>query len=137
MPLPAASQDVVHIVNNALTESRVLHARNVCDILLSSKSGSDNDDVRLKDLLPGFKSDHTKQLRKAYFDGPKDERPHWIFNKMLAHPTTERYDRYDYGPALARLAPHITRLLEEIADARLPTTSDVAPSTPPAPSPTE
>ncbi len=106
------------VLKNALAESHVLHARNLSDILLSHKNSPDNDDVRLKDLLPGFKSNHTKQLRKAYHDGPKDERPHWIFNKMLAHPTNERYDGYDYGPALTRLAEHTTKLLTEIAAER-------------------
>jgi hypothetical protein len=138
IPLPLATlPDILDLLKNVLTESRVLHARNLCDILLSH-TNRDKDDVRLKELLPGFKSNHTKLLNTAYHgtdDEPDEERPHWIFNKMLAHPTTQRYDGWNYEPALTRLAPHITKLLQEIEDARNLTTSDAAVSTRPAPHP--
>lgn len=40
------------VVNNAITESAVLHARQVVDILLSR--GGEEDDIKLRDLVPGF-----------------------------------------------------------------------------------
>ncbi len=139
-PVRIAVTPGILIVKNALTESRVLHARNLCDILLSRKNSSDNDDVRLKDLLPGFRSNHTKQLNKAYHgtdDEANEERPPWIFNKMLAHPTTQRYEGWNYESALNRIAPHITKLLDEIAAARTPTTSNAVAAIPAVPRPTE
>src|SRR5258708_4262451 len=83
----------VAVVNNALTESRVLHVRQLCEIFLSRSTEDDN--VRLVNLVSeSDQSPHLKKLVAAldetYGKSRKEGSPCWVFNKMLLHPTTER-----------------------------------------------
>ena len=104
-------------ISNALTESVVLHARQLCEIFLSlSKKG---DNIKLADLIPeGEQSQRIKELitelRGIYGNNEKQESPCWVFNKMLLHPTTERIDRYNYEPALNQVRPVFKKIIAEI-----------------------
>jgi hypothetical protein len=72
------------VVKNALVESVCLHIRILVDVLLSKDSGK-GDDIRLTQLLPGFRHSSVDQLRAAYGDGkpvqPQLPWPCWTLNK--------------------------------------------------------
>jgi hypothetical protein len=95
-----------NIVNNAVVESACLHARILVDILLSKDSGK-GDDIRLSQLLPGYRHPSVEQLRGVYGDGKTERSPCWILNKMIAHPTLKRGTSYDYTSVLKQLLPLI------------------------------
>jgi hypothetical protein len=103
-------------IQNALAESLLLHLRIVVDMLLSK--GSDDDDLTLTDLLPGFTSQHIGKLKSAYGTRSIKDSPCWTLNKMLAHATVGRADKYDYTRILQPLMPIIASLLLEIEKAR-------------------
>jgi hypothetical protein len=98
---------------NAFVESRLLHTRILCDILLSR--GSQPDNITLDRLLPDFGSPLVDQLRKDYGDHKTSGTPCWELNKHLAHPTTLRADSHDYAPMLKCLEATMIRLFDEIA----------------------
>jgi hypothetical protein len=102
---------------NAHTESMVLHARQLCEIFLSRSREPDN--IRLADLISeSDESDKLKELivelDRNYGSGRTEGSPCWVFNKKLLHPTTERTDRYNYGPALNRVKPILKAIIAEI-----------------------
>lgn len=108
-------------ISNALTESRVLHARELCDIVLSKedRKGKDNDDILLKHLVPEDKwteelNGLVSELRTKY--GGRDDvgKPCWLFNKLMFHPTTKRSKSYDYTKALAVVEPLLDKIVREI-----------------------
>ena len=101
------------IVENAVVESACLHARILVDILLSKDSGK-GDDIRLSQLLPGFRHSSVDQLRVTYGDGKIQMSPCWILNKMIAHPTLERGTNYDYTRVLEQLLPLIEAVWQKI-----------------------
>jgi hypothetical protein len=104
-------------LRNALTESIVLHARQLCEIFLSYSGHSDN--IKLFDLVPiDSQSDRLKrliaELRKEYGNASTRDSPRWVFNKMLLHPTKNRFDRYNYKPALEQVRPLLKEIIAEI-----------------------
>jgi hypothetical protein len=103
--------------HNALTESIVLHARQLCEMFLSLSNKDDN--VKLADLISeGEQSAEFKklvaELRGIYGNSRKVGSPSWVFNKMLLHPTAVRIDSYDYGPALNQVRPVLKKIIAEI-----------------------
>ncbi len=117
LPVDPQSLD---LVQNALTESRVLHARQLCEIFLDL--GGDVDNVRLEHLVSDWPNrsecqhliELRDELKRLYGRRDETDTPRWIFNKMMAHPTLERTDHYDYGKALERIAPTLRRMVDEI-----------------------
>jgi hypothetical protein len=103
-------------IQNALVESLLLHLRIVVDMLLSK--GSDDDDLTLTDLLPEFTSQHIGELKSAYGTRSIKDSPCWTLNKMLAHATLGRANKYDYTRILQPLTPIIASLILEIEKAR-------------------
>jgi len=99
-------------VRNAVVESCVLHTRILVGILLSD--GTYPDDIKLTNLVPGFKCPELDQLKQVYEGPTKESSPRWIFNKMLAHATTQRSDSFDYEPALNQVAPLICNIVNNI-----------------------
>ena len=97
------------LIQNAITESRVLHARQLCEIFIPA-GDSRNDDICLGHLVPGWDiessvkygrlRDLVQDLKRKYGYSRKPNSPCWVFNKKMAHATLERTDDYDYGPAL-------------------------------------
>ena len=76
-----------------MVESAVLHARILCDILLSRTNA--DDDIRLTELhLPGDVDPVSDKVDKKLLDQLAADygnrrlsgTPCWEFNKMLAHP---------------------------------------------------
>ena len=103
-------------IRNAIVESMLLHLRILTDILLSR--GLDDDDIHLKELLPGFHSPIIAQLKTAYGNRKTVGSPCWEINKRLAHPTKVRSGSYDYNPVLHAPGPLVSQLLDEITAAR-------------------
>lgn len=105
------------ITKNATVESELLHTRIMIEILISQ--GSENDDITLKDLMPKWYSTENAKLligKLKNIYGKRDEKdsPRWILNKMLAHPTKWRTDRFDYGQVMRKIEPVVFEILSEI-----------------------
>ena len=104
-------------LRNALTESMVLHARQLCEIFLSRSAEADN--VKLSDLVSESEQSEMlkellSELERAYGDRRTSNSPCWVFNKMLLHPTTQRIDGYNYDSALNRVRPVLKKIVTEI-----------------------
>ncbi|HEV3301978.1 MAG TPA: hypothetical protein VG055_20150 [Planctomycetaceae bacterium] len=95
---------------NAIVESLVLHTRILTAILLSEGRA---DDIKVKEVIPGFESAHVDALRAAY-GADVEGTPHWQFNKLLAHATIHRSEGHEYLPALKAVSPHIMRIMEDV-----------------------
>jgi len=113
---------VAGALHNAVVESHLLHTRILVDILTSYCK--QNDDLRLSVLLPSFTSPRIDELRTAYgYATPRDTtKPYYVLNKMLAHGTSVRSDKFTYGPILQQLVPSFPDLLKEVEAARPPNT---------------
>jgi hypothetical protein len=101
---------------NALTESRVLHARQLCDIFLGR---GEQDEVRLASLLANHPQSRALrelvgELRTKYGNRNMSGSPCWVFNKKMFHPTVERTDSHDYAPALRIVEPILKKIVAEI-----------------------
>ncbi len=110
-------------VRNALTESMVLHTRQLCEMFLSRSNEKDN--VKLKDLIPERQhtarlSESVAALHRIYGNSRRAGSPCWVFNKMLLHPTTIRTDGYDYGSALNQVRPFLEEIIAEIESEKGP-----------------
>ena len=103
-------------LKNAVTESAVLHTRILADILLCRSKES--DDIKVSDLIPGFKSANLGQLTQVYGDRKLPGSPCWTFNKKLAHPTLHRTDSHDYSGPLNAVRPLIETIIAEIQSQR-------------------
>lgn len=113
--LPGGRSD--QAIKNAITESMVLHVRQLCEIFLSSSK--ENDNIKLEDIVPKHPQSEPlitliAELRSTYGSRRKEESPCWVFNKMLVHPTTERLDRYNYEPALNCVRPILKKIIDHI-----------------------
>lgn len=106
------------VVRNALAESMLLHLRILVGILLSHGW---EDDVKLKEILPGFQSDNVDKLKELYGDRAQVGSCCATLNKMLAHASKVRSDQYDYSSVVDKLLPTISTLLAEIQAERAKT----------------
>jgi len=110
--------DVVNkITKNTVLESLIFHTRIMTDILISK--GSRVDDIKLNDLLSEWCSSETgamliEKLKQAYGEQNKENSPCWVINKMFAHPTKWRTDRFNYSPSLYAIEPIIFDVLSEM-----------------------
>jgi hypothetical protein len=110
------------LAQNALAESLILHARNLCDFCLSP----DPNDITLRDLFDNLANDSkyanlrklTDRLDKKYGRSKNRRSARWAFNKKLAHPTKERSTHYEYTPRLNRVRPTIFAVIDEIESLR-------------------
>jgi hypothetical protein len=107
--------DVVNRINqNAVIESMILHSRIITDILISN--GNQDDDILLKDLLPEWCGSEVGKnlianLANVYGKSNKEGDPRWVINKMMAHPTKWRTDRFNYSLSLRQIEPAIIEVL--------------------------
>ncbi len=101
-----------HPLKNAVTESALLHTRQLADILLSR--GSQPDDITLQTLLPGFSPLRLASLREYYGDNQTPDSPCWTINKRLAHATSHRKDSFDYSSLLNGLVPLVENVLADV-----------------------
>ena len=93
-------------INNAMTESALLHARQLADILLSRTD--EPTDIKLKDILPGFQPTRLEELRRIY--GNNRGGICQTLNKCAMHPSTSRVDT----SVLQQLGPIIEGIVSEI-----------------------
>jgi hypothetical protein len=115
-------QSSVCLVGNIITESKVLHTRNLCDFCTSPRP----DDIRPSDLFDNYDTDQKyetliglmKRLSQHYGKGEGSSR--WAFNKKLAHPTKERAESFNYTPFLDRVVPVLLEIIREIETLRGP-----------------
>jgi hypothetical protein len=98
-------------IQNAVTESAILHARQLADVLLSK--GTEAADIRLDRLLPGFQPTRLGALRAAYGNRNSGGICQ-TFNQFAMHPTTRRGKSYNYSAELQRLQPIILDIVGEI-----------------------
>jgi hypothetical protein len=104
-------------VVNAMIESMLLHLRILVEILISHGPDPDGDNIKLTDLLPGFKSRLIQELENKYGRGIRGS-PCWTLNKMLAHPSRLRSHTYNYDHVLKVMRPVLLPLLDEVARVR-------------------
>ena len=97
-------------IRNAITESALLHARQLADILLSRTKAT--TDIKLEGLMPNFQPTRLHELEQVYGD-TRGGICHTL-NKYAMHPTTLRTHLRDYMPELERLAPIIEDIVSEI-----------------------
>jgi hypothetical protein len=105
----------------SVAEGRVLHTRNLCDFCTSTKT----NDIKPHDLFENYDTDPKydtlkglmKEIAERYGQN-KDGDARWAFNKMLAHPTQERDESFDYTPFLDRVLPVLEEIIGEIETLR-------------------
>jgi hypothetical protein len=103
-------------VRNAITESTLLHARQLVDLLLSR--GKDQSDINIGMLLPRFDSPQLEALRLFYGDRNTPGCPCWTINKRLAHVTTHRGTSHDYTDLLRQLQSMLSNIVREVLERR-------------------
>jgi hypothetical protein len=113
-------------LKNALTESFLLHTRNLCE-LVGPDSKKRGDDLRLTDLFPdwetGSKYIDVKGLIAdlvSVYGEDVPETPRWTLNKRLAHPTRPRADKdgHDYTHIVQLLDAKIRGVFNELITLR-------------------
>ncbi len=107
-----SDKEIQRVIQNALTESLILHTRILIEILISK--GGSPDDITLYKLLPAFDSGKIAVLKKAYGISTQENTPCWRFNKLLAHATSERSTSHDYSDDIVQLTPIIESILKEV-----------------------
>ena len=90
-------------VQNALTESLVLHTRQLCDICTFKVQKGKSDDITpttlLKTELSQPLQDAIATLKSKYGTQTEVGSPCWVFNKMCAHSTQRRGANFNYEAA--------------------------------------
>jgi len=108
----------IWVLRNGVPEGVLLHTRNLCDFCTSKNP----NDIKPSDLFGDYEKkdpehDELKRLisllKKEYGANSKGS-PKWALNKMLAHPTKERGDSFDYTPYLQRILPLLQGIITEI-----------------------
>jgi hypothetical protein len=114
-------QRTAWLLYNSIAEGRVLHTRNLCDFCTSKHQ----NDIKPSDLFDNYDTDPKydtlkglmKEIAERYGQN-KDEDARWAFNKMLAHPTQERDESFDYTPFIDRVLPVLEEIIGEIETLR-------------------
>jgi hypothetical protein len=109
-------------LNNLITEARVLHTRNLCDLC---DPCSRKTDIKPSDLFDAYDTDprygRLKQLLQTFAEKyGKNQRGHarWAFNKMAVHPTQDRDTSFEYAPYLAHVLPVLFEIIAEMGALR-------------------
>jgi hypothetical protein len=116
------------VLKNAVIESAIIHARNLCCIFLSVPSRA-SEDILLRELTLGWKRDAGRDklitlLEKAFFKDPVNGATVFdAFSKRVAYAVDRRADgdSYDYAAefvAVNGLIKAIVENLEATLDAR-------------------
>jgi hypothetical protein len=109
------------VVQHAIVEDAVLHARSLCEIFLGSGK---EDTISLKRLFPDFdqnkeKYDTLRKLRTALdreycHENGRACSYEDLFNTRVLHPTDLRGNRGEYEEPLRRLRPKLLDIIREI-----------------------
>lgn len=119
-------EERLQVLNNALSESAILHARNLCE-LFAEPEGKFARDMSLSHLLPDWDWAITKyerlnallsELEDKYGQYLDVKSPSWTFNQILAHVTLKRLPEKDYTAALDTVLPVLRQILVEIQSKR-------------------
>ena len=110
------------LLANSITETKILHTRNLCDFCTSTR----RNDIKPSDLFDNYDADPryktlrelTKLLDQEYGKSDRHGDARWTFNKMLAHPTKERGTSFDYTSSLQRVAPMLHDIIRELETLR-------------------
>jgi hypothetical protein len=113
-------QSSVLLLGNIITESKVLHTRNLCDFCTSPRTNC----IKPSDLFDNYNVDQKyetlrglmKRLDQQYGRGEGSAR--WAFNTKLAHPTKERRKSFDYTLFLDRVLPVLQEIIGELETLR-------------------
>jgi hypothetical protein len=116
--------------SNAVTEVRVLHARNMCDFCSPKRASDiepqdlfDNYDaaaeysalrVLVADVKAAYETDACRVPLPPDGKSTALKSPRWVFGKMLAHPTQDRGTFFNYQSALAFVEPKVKLVAEEL-----------------------
>lgn len=106
------------LLANGITETKILHTRNLCDFCTSTRP----NDIKPSDLFDGYDTharykrlrELTKLLNQEYGKSGRDGDARWTFNKMLAHPSKERGLSFDYTSSLQRVVPVLNDIIHEL-----------------------
>jgi len=108
-------------LRNALTESRILHIRVLTEVFLSQ---GQKDDIKIDKLLPNWRNENTdviKELESAYVETLEvGESPKVYINKLLAHATTKRGNRFNWTPVVIRMNPPLLGVLRTLSIDQFP-----------------
>ena len=109
-------------LHNLISEARVLHTRNLCDLC---DPRARKTDIKPSDLFDAYDTDPRcgtlKQLIKTFAQKyGENQRGHarWAFNKMAVHPTKERNTSFDYTPYLTLVLPALIEIIAEMETLR-------------------
>ena len=115
--LTCGDLQTARLLNNALLECSLLHTRILADIFLSRNRNRYPDDISLDDLgieIDGRCKNLVNSLEEAYGNGKTKNSKCWIINKMLAHPSNYRSDKFNYAEVFEALDGPIIALIKEI-----------------------
>jgi hypothetical protein len=121
-------EERLQVLNNALTESAVLHARTLCELFTNPEGKFPTDiELELSDLLPDWDWGKPKydllngllsELEEKYGKQLDPKSPRAAFDIMLTSATLARRSEYDYTSALDYVLPLIRQILVEIRSSR-------------------
>ena len=105
-------------LKNAVTESAVLHARNLCNFFCGF---GDPEDIRLGDIFDLRQNPRLSELKKnlkAVYAKTKNEvNPRQSFNRLLAHMSKHRESSpgcYSYDPEFSVIDPILRKIRDEV-----------------------
>jgi hypothetical protein len=108
-------------LRNALTESRILQIRVLTEVFLSR---GQKDDIKIDNLLPNWRQENIevfKELENAYMQPLEiGESPKVYIDKLLAHATTKRGDRFNWVPVVNRMNPPLIKVLRTLSIDQFP-----------------
>jgi hypothetical protein len=120
-------EERLQVLNDALIECAVLHARVLCE-LFANPEGKFNSDMGLLQLLPDWDWGMQKyerlngllsELEDRYGQHLEANSPYWTFSKILAYPTWARSSsQHNYTAALNVVLPLLRRILVELQSRR-------------------
>jgi hypothetical protein len=108
------------IISNCVVESALFHTRIIVEIFLELGNKKQNPDVIfLSDLLKNWQTEKglvsiVNELRIAYGKSNCKNTPHWVLNKILAHPSALRTTQYNYAQVRKALDPIIEEIIQKI-----------------------
>jgi hypothetical protein len=122
------AEERLQVLNNALTESALLHARTLCELFTNPEGKFPTDiELQLSYLLPDWDWGKPKyellngllsELEDKYGKPLDPKSPRAVFDIMLTSATLARRSEYDYTTALENVLPLIRRILLEIQSKR-------------------
>jgi hypothetical protein len=106
---------------NALTDSRIVHIRVLTEVFLSR---GEKDEIKIDHLLPEWRNENIvvfNELERAYEEPlAAGESPKVYIDKLLAHATSKRGDRFNWSPVVVRMNPPLMRVLKTLSMDQFP-----------------